>query len=206
MQANKMTNILLGIIALVLIVGIALFFTHQTSTSPAVQTTPRTDVMNNTIPSQTQNSQTQNNQTSTSNSNPIPVANPGWTTASANGMSVSMPPGYSQNTGLPAALEGKGTSLNIAYNGTMVLGILKFSDQGMFNESIPQGANSGYSLVNSNYPVSGLVGQYYQDSQSVGGQNLIVVPSKLAIITIEPLSYSGIPQTTLNKIIGSINL
>lgn len=208
MQNNSKINTILPVIVIILLlVGIVMLASKKESGTNEQNTDNNSQI----APSGQTNSVNNQNNSVTDVGTPPPAdyrpsAVPtGWSIASANGMSVSVPEGYSHNTQVPGALSGSGVALNIMYGNNIVANILKFDSQKMFSDSAPHGTND-YTLINSNYQISGISGQYYQRSSQSGGGNLIVVPSKLVIIGISPASFVGISQATLDQIVSSIKL
>lgn len=121
------------------------------------------------------------------------------------GMSFFVPnqSSYQCNTEVARAVGNGAVALNVGYNNKQVISIYKFTNQVMFEESKD---NIDYNLVNSNYQISETTGLYYEGKSSIGSDNKrIVVAPKWAIITIAPVSYTGISQTTLDSIVNSIS-
>ncbi len=203
MQNNsKINTALLSIIIVLLLVGIYLMVTKKETPNELGQVTPGPQL--NTTDN-TQN--TQNNTppvTPPENNNPVVPA--GWSMVSENGMSATIPAGYSHNTEFARAAGFNAVTLNIGSGNKLVVSIYKWNNQVLFNESVPQGVSSDYTLINNNYQISGLTGKYYQRSTAIGGGNLIVVPSKLVVIDIQPASFIGVPQAIIDQIVASIKL
>lgn len=124
-------------------------------------------------------------------------------TFSANGMSVQVPieGGYIYDTQTASVVGNSAVALNVGLGSKSVLSIYKYTSVQSFNEAATM---SEMVLVNSNYPISGTTGMYYEGQDGYQGSTRIVVPSKMTTIDISPASFIGIPQSTLSQIIASI--
>lgn len=137
------------------------------------------------------------------------------------GMSVKVPneSKYECDTEVARVFGNGAVALNVSYKNNsyksnsasissyQVVSMYKFSNQVLFNEGVPQDLlYSDFTLINSKYSISGTTGSYYNQNLSNGGGSMIVIPSKLIIISIDPASYIGISQTTLDSIVASISL
>ncbi len=187
MNNSKTTTVLLVIIIVLLAVGLYVLMGKKQNNAPVVdESQSMPDVQKNVIKSTTSTT-------------------PAWSKVSEeSGMSVMIPEGYATSTLVPNALLGHAVALNVTYNEKNVISIIKFSTQNLYNDSTPHGMADDRILINSNYPISGTTGLYYDNQGAF--DHYIIVPSKLVTIYIDALSLSGISQITLDKMLASIQL
>lgn len=207
-------NTLLGLILIVLIIIAVILLkrpisavapvTTNTQSSLEVKQAPAPaakEVVKTTPTQPAQQPVTPTPKTDTSNQQITSVTKDGWTAFTANGISVTAPVGYKADTQVAAAAGTNAVALNITYGNQIVISIYQFKDQSLYADSAPRQGNES-TLVNGNYQISGTTGQYYSTSTGV---DLISVPSKLAVITIDPPTKDVTP-TVINQIVDSVKL
>ncbi len=137
------------------------------------------------------------------NSQTPPETESNFQTKTAFGISVTAPKTLTISSGVGDYGVFQGISnIKISNGNHIVVDINKYPSQVRFNEDIPQGQYSDWILLNNNYPIGGTTGIDYKRKDT--GGFLIVVPSKLTLIFIEPISFSGVSQAVLDKIMDSV--
>jgi hypothetical protein len=220
MEYNKNYTFALIILIGILAVGGGAYFVRKNASKsstyqPTEQTTPSTDT-STTNTDTNKDTSLQVKSIPTTNQTPKKQDKLPIKICSGNGISITTPdqPAYECNTGdASVAVGGYGggtVELSARYKkdpastgGLVIVAIDKFSKSSFFNEvaSVTEGSHSEYSLISSDYKISGVIGSYYTREN---GDGLIIIPSKLIIISTKSASTLGIPQATLNLILSSI--
>lgn len=126
---------------------------------------------------------------------------------SKNGITVAIPKnGFTYNTDVARAAGNGAFALNVGYNKKAVVSIYKWSNQVLFEEVTPvMNDYSEHVLFDTNFKIDNLTAIYYKAKDpQIGGEDIIVVPSKLTTIQVSNASWIGITQSMLDQIISSI--
>lgn len=119
---------------------------------------------------------------------------------------------YGMSITVPVDLQGKSETENSGANSGLqqvyvvngnkrVVTMAKYPDQVRFEEDTS--ALPDYKLRTNNYAIGGLIGRYYEGKNSSVG-DLIVIPSKLAIVQIEAISSSGVSLIAVDNLLRSV--